>query len=233
MNITTIVNNFCEKRLIGNPEYFSSFSALLISIIPYVGLTNSKHISNTAYNIYMLLIITGLTSFGYHWTGWYLFKHLDEIPMLLSIWTGILHLSEQYKRNFKLNFIINSYFTFILALNTIPSYQFLFPIMFSIALLSIIPLLFLKHKIYKYSFQKFEIYKLSSIGIFLSTLSGLIWLISEHFCSYKFILAHSFWHFGIGMGVYYIIVSEEILKNLKQKKNVKIKYLYKIIPIIN
>lgn len=232
MNATTIVNNFCEKRLIGNPEYLSSFSALIISLIPYIGIKYNKNISYGAFNIYILLIITGLTSFGYHWTGWYIFKHLDEIPMLLSVWLGLLNLSKEYSRNFYLSFAINSYFTLILALNTIPSLQFLFPYLFSISLLSTVPLQFLKLKLKKYTFKKYTNIKLSLIGILLCILSGIIWITSEIYCNKWLILAHSLWHFGIGLGVYYTIISEEYFKNKRENLDVKIKYMYKIIPVI-
>ena len=234
MNATTIKSHFCEKKIIGNPEYFSSFSSLIISFIPYISLKYSQLNTIFAVNILQILFITGLTSFGYHWTGWYIFKQLDEIPMIIAIWLGLLYFITNLKSS--LNniyfFVINLYFIIFLSLNTIEYFQFLFPYLFSIVMLVMIPCLI---KIYrkKYSYSNLIPIKLSIIGSIIIILSGLIWFITELNCNKYLILAHSLWHFGIIYGVYNIIISMECFEYFKKGIDIKIDYKYRIIPIIS
>ena len=125
----TNASEFCEKKLYGSPEILNSLSTIFISLFPALGLQNSLFFDLQKINILLIMIITGLTSFLYHWTGYYLFKHLDEIPMMLSLWQGITSIIKKYPEPifYKLQSFNNLYFILLLAINTIPDFQFLFP----------------------------------------------------------------------------------------------------------
>ena len=235
MNITSDANNFCEKRLIGNPEYFSSFSALFISLFPIIGIIYNKIISKEALNIFSILIITGFTSFGYHWYGWYLFKLLDEIPMILAVWLGIYELKYDISKNIYSSIIVNLYFILIITINSFPQYQYLFPILFTLSMILLIPLLIFKLSRVDNNdvVIKKNLYNILYNGVKYCLVSGIIWILSERYCNILFILAHSIWHFGIGLGVYHIIIFQEYYCNYINKKNkLEIEYKFSIIPII-
>lgn len=221
MNLTSIVSTFCEKRLYGNPEYLSAFSSLFISLIPIYSLKYSYIQTKLVINIYLLLIITGLTSFGYHWTGWYIFKHLDEIPMVLSIWLGLLF-SQKSIISF---FTINMYVVLLLAFNTHDTFQNFFPLFFGIPLASLIPIT-LKNK----NIMTIERFRTTLFGLIVIGFSAFVWIISEIFCCKQLIWAHSIWHMGIGFGINNILISEEY--NSINNKKYKLYNKYYILPKI-
>mgnify|MGYP001215527089 CR=1 FL=1 len=221
MNLTSDVSTFCEKRLYGNPEYLSSFSSLFISLFPIYSLKYSVIQSRIIINILLLLIITGITSFGYHWTGWYIFKHLDEIPMIISIWLGLLF----SQKNISTYIFINTYMVSLLALNTYQPFQNLFPIFFAIPFSMLIPITLNKrHEL------SGSTYKTKLLGIILISLSAFIWIVSEVFCCAKLIWAHSLWHLGIAIGINNLLISAEY-ESLNNKKY-KLYNKYYILPKI-
>ena len=228
MNWNTQIGQFCESKLYGHPEILNSMSCIFISLIPMIGLLYNKYIYNKlTINILLLLIITGFTSFGYHWTGYYIFKHLDEIPMVISIWFGLYNSITLIGTNKFVYFIINLYFVIMLSINAVPVFNYLFPIMFGIAaFLLLIPLY-----LYKYSDNQSQ--NIVKNGVLISIISSIIWIISEKICNKYLILGHSIWHIGITLGMYYIMIGSEFSELKKyEKKNIKIKYIYNLIPII-
>ena len=225
MEWNTKVGNFCESKLYGHPEILNCMSCIFISLFPYIGLRYSQLYYTLTKHIFILLILTGFTSFGYHWSGYYLFKHLDEIPMILSIWFGIINTHKLIGNYIYTHFITHSYFILMLSINTIPTYNYIFPILFGIACISLlIPL-----KLNRF-FNK-QTKELSNKGIYISIISAFIWIITEEYCNVLFILGHSVWHFGISFGMYNIILSVEFCL-LNQYDNYHIDYMYYFIPII-
>lgn len=220
-NLTSDVSTFCEKRLYGNPEYFSAFSSLFISLIPIYSLKYSIVQNKLIINILLLLIITGITSFGYHWTGWNIFKHLDEIPMVLSIWLGLL-LSQKNMLTF---LFINTYMVLLLAFNTYQPFQKLFPIFFGIPLATLIPITLCRNNQLSYLG-----YKTTLTGLAIISLSAVVWIVSEEFCRKELLWAHSFWHMGVAFGINNLLISAEY--ELLNNKKYKLCNRYYILPKI-
>ena len=73
IDFNLVDHSFCEYNIYGKPpEYFNSYSSLILSCIGLFGLLNYKGIYYV-HNIYGALIMNGLTSFLYHYTnkiGW-------------------------------------------------------------------------------------------------------------------------------------------------------------------
>ena len=222
----TDASEFCEKKLYGSPEIFNSLSTIFISLFPAIGLQHSIFTNYIRINILLIMIITGFTSFLYHWTGYYLFKHLDEIPMILSLWQGITSITEKYPKpmSYKLQLFNNLYFISLLGINTIPDFQFLFPIFFAMPLFTLIPLIEYIKKCAKVNITLYT-------GFIMCIVSGLIWTLTEMNCSSVMIFGHSIWHFGMNLGIYHIILAIEYI-DLDPKKY-KISHIYFIIPIVS
>lgn len=228
MNYSSQVSNFCEKRILGNPEYFSAFSALFITFTGFIGMKFSYIQNRICYNLLTLLLINGVASFLYHWFGWYIFKHLDEIPMIIAVWFGIIYILNKY--NNKLSYVIcNIYFVFALSINTIPDFQDLFPLLFGLPLMSMVPLICYEYKKKNNSNKSISLF-LGTKGILLSFMSALIWIYTEFNCNKYLILAHSLWHIGMALGLYYVIIS---LNFLKLNQNFELNYKYYLFPVIN
>ena len=140
MEYNTVVNQFCEKKAVGNPEICSAVSALFITFTGYVGFRHSVIVNTLCYHLLALLIINGIASFSYHWCGWYLYKHLDEVPMIVAVWFGIIHILNSYNLKW-LYLLCDMVFVLILSINTIPQFQNLFPVLFGVPLASMVPLI--------------------------------------------------------------------------------------------
>ena len=234
-----IIGNFCESKIYGYPEILNCLSCVFISLFPYIGLKYANFKNYRVKNIMSFIFIAGFTSFGYHWSGYYLFKHLDEIPMIMGIWIGIVHFLSIINTEFIFTAITNLYFIIILSINAVPKFNFLFPILFGIPCFSLIPLAiayFIKYRETEnkiYNKKQNRSHQLALIGTIICILSAITWIITECYCNSLLIFGHSIWHFGMPLGMYYIIAAAEYHEQLKINKNIKVNYLYKIIPVIN
>ena len=90
MHWTDIDHSFCEEHLLGLPEYFNSISSLVIVFFGIYGLMNMR---NDLFIdiLYASLAIVGIGSTGYHWhgnIGWALF---DEMPIIVTVFSGIIY----------------------------------------------------------------------------------------------------------------------------------------------
>ena len=245
------IGHFCEQKLLGRPEILNCISSLFIIIIPYLGLKYSTINNFWIKNILQLLILDGFTAFGYHWTGYYIFKHLDEIPMVISIWLGILMLVKeiaQYHTKFQhVSVLVNIYFTCMLAINTVPNFNEIFAPAYALPSISLIPLVLYYFYIASHiSNVKKNIYtgdnlantqtshKLFFTGVVISSFSAIAWVLSEAYCRYIFLLGHSLWHVTMPLGMYYIMISIEYFQQSLHNKNTSISIFYKhnILPII-
>jgi len=227
MDWNYIVGDFCESKLFGHPEILNSLTCFFISYFPYIGLKYSHIDSILIKTILCLLFINGFASFGFHWTGYYCFKHFDEIPMVICIWLGLIYSFGQIGIQIIPYMILNLYFTLILVMNSIPSLGFLFPLTFGCACLLLIPIqkcLFDSGQI-NYNSKKHML-----IGSLISISSALTWIVTENFCSPYMLFGHPVWHFGMPLGMYYIMIGFEY-SNFNEDKY-KIEYINHIIPVI-
>jgi hypothetical protein len=213
MEWNTTIGNFCETKYLGHPEPLNCFTCFFISYIPFIGLTKSFFVSSRLKNILYLLFITGFTSFGYHWNGYYIYKHLDEIPMIIAVWNGVQHSNKLIGNKNYIDIAANAYFTSMLAINAVPSLNYIFPFMFLISCLSLMPMiiyyLHVLHKSSYYRTQKLTTSKLCHKGMLIASSSGALWFITEKLCNPFFIFGHALWHIGIVLGMFYIITAVE------------------------
>lgn len=206
MDYDAVVNKFCEKRLWGNPEVNSAVSALFITYTGYVGFRHSVIVNTLCYHLLSLLIINGIGSFLYHWWGWYIFKHMDEVPMIVAVWFGIIHILNSYHS--KLMFLLcDVVFVTILTINTIPDFQIFFPVLFGVPLASMVPLICYEISQHTHRLHKKKALLLAAKGIVMCCCSAILWVVSEMYCSVLLFFAHSLWHIGMALGLYHVIIA--------------------------
>ena len=68
------------------------------------------------------------------------------------------------------------------------------------------------------------------LGSFVSIISALTWIITENYCSPYMIFGHPVWHFGMPLGMYYIMIGFEY--SYFDCKDYNIDFMYSFIPII-
>lgn len=88
-------HSFCEEHLLGLPEYYNSISSLFII---YFGIYGLMNLHNDLFTdiLFASLAIVGVGSTGYHLygnIGWALF---DEIPMIVTVFSGIIYADNVY-----------------------------------------------------------------------------------------------------------------------------------------
>ena len=92
---TDIDHSFCEEHLLGLPEYYNSISSLFII---YFGISGLMNLHNDLFTdiLFASLAIVGVGSTGYHWygnIGWALF---DEMPIIITVFSGIIYTDNVY-----------------------------------------------------------------------------------------------------------------------------------------
>lgn len=228
MDWNYVVGDFCESKLYGHPEILNSLSCFFISFFPYIGLKYSEINSYLIKSIMTLLFFNGFASFGFHWTGYYIFKHLDEIPMVLCIWLGLLYTFSKIRLKLVYLFAFNCYIALLLAMNSIPSLGHLFPVTFGLTCIMLIP-------VQKALFDTADLPEKSKTlmisGSLISIASALIWIYTENFCSSLLLFGHPLWHFGMPLGMYYLMIAFEYY-SISQSECYDIIYMYNILPII-
>jgi hypothetical protein len=104
MKWTDMDHSFCEEHLLGLPEYYNSISSLFIIFFGMYGLMN-LHNDIFIDILYASLAIVGFGSTGYHWygnIGWALF---DEIPIIITVFSGIVYTDNVYFLTYANKFI--------------------------------------------------------------------------------------------------------------------------------
>jgi len=232
---TDIDHSFCESSITGLPEYYNSFSSLFIIFFGVAGLMN---IYNELFIdiLYTNLAIVGFGSFGYHWYGNIGWGMLDEIPMILAIFTGIIYVDNVhfllckqiydkndkndtiskniiYKRKAKLFVYLFSMCLFLIS-NIMANFRRLFPTIFTCVAA------YLYYKIYRLlqlvnTNKELIIAKVFDSLVVISV-SGSIWIFTEVSCNYSkhpiFLIGHPLWHFFIGHGFYNLIQVVNFIK---------------------
>lgn len=82
MNWNTPDHSFCETRILGKPEFINAFSSICYI---FVGIYHiSRHINDIGFKLLShLCIFIGVGSFFFHWTSFFGWRLMDEIPMIL------------------------------------------------------------------------------------------------------------------------------------------------------
>jgi hypothetical protein len=185
---------FCEHKILGSPEYINSITSGFIILFGIYGFSKKNDIFIDI--IYALLIITGIGSTGYHFTGnigWALF---DEIPMILCIFVSIIYVDVIQKSN-KFKLFANLFLTVLFIIcNTLTNYRQIFPYIYASIMFY-----------FYYSLRIKSIY--INNAILTIVISVIIWGLTEISCNYIqyyiLLLGHPLWHFCIGHGFYNLI----------------------------
>jgi hypothetical protein len=212
---TEFTHNFCESRLTNNtpPEFFNSYTSLIISVFPLV-LGFPKN--NIFYNVACMLAFNGFASFYYHYTLSWVGKQADEISMILATYYGMWGLLKMYYINSdrKLFNWYNGWNTMVmvsfLIFNTVSNYDFLFPYLFSTYILIVIWMI--RTVALKYNLVYRSYLLTSGIG-------AEAWILSEIYCTDMTKYGHVIWHILFPLGFYSLVLSyDEHLKNMRIKK---------------
>jgi hypothetical protein len=237
INFTEYDHDFCEASIYNNgEEYLNSISALFISFMGIFGLCYNSYNSINIDMLYYTLIINGITSSIYHHThyiGWGLLDRYSMIYISTYCYNIFLELliSRKLVISHLLQFILVIYLTVLSAITGLHN-EMLFNNLFGFFLFSI--LIFLIICRIKYKSVPKIIFYYSFKGIFLITVAGISWIITENLCSkyviMKYLFGHSIWHISVSLGGYYIsLLPIYILKTKNYKfNNAIIEYKYKI-----
>lgn len=230
MHWTDIDHSFCEEHLLGGlPEYYNSISSLFII---FFGLYGLFKIHNDLFIdiLYASLAVVGIGSTGYHWygnIGWALF---DEIPMIITVFSGIIYTDNVYYITYNNkhigdeNSIIRgplaassqkiNIFVYLLGMyvfmisNVMANYRMVFPQLFTCVVVGLYYKIYLLITLLDPYFQSHVLYKACNSCLII-TASGFIWAFTEISCTYVdyyiLLLGHPMWHFFIGHGFYNLI----------------------------
>ncbi len=225
---------FCEYYIYNNiPEYFNSFSSLFISFVGIFGLIYNNYVNQVNY-LYVSLIINGITSFMYHWTnniGWGLMDRFSMILFPLYTFHIINKIMNKFNfdklTHYTYKFITLFYITSLLTITGLHNEE-LFNIFFGIYLFNLFLYVFYVEFIDKKLNVDKKILKLAWKGIGYILFSGIAWILTESFCHdvwfFKYLMGHTFWHYFVSFGGYYIsLLPVSIIKNKR-----KIRYIMKI-----
>ena len=224
MKYNDVLINFCERKLNPHqPEYINSISALYITAIGYYNLMKIAKKSVCLSLIFWCICMNGIGSFLYHWTGWYMFRLLDECTMIIPLWVGMVKIL--YDLNYSTYWvgIISLYNILLLVLNIFIWFDY-FSVLFALELLFIIPLYYQVYIEYNQSrntiIRKYALFSNNGFkGIVICSVSGMIWIITELNCNKYLIFGHAIWHIGMSNGLCHII--QYFSKQTKQIKLIK------------
>ena len=211
MNFNDKMIIICERRLYPySPEYLNCLSALYISLISYYHIKKEQELNIQL--IYSCIFLNGFSSFLYHWFAWYIFKLFDEFTMIIPIWIGLCYITNNLNYSYNILILITLINITLLVLDVFKFFENLFPLFFTIEMLSLIPL-------YKQSILKYkDINHKGIFGIIICICSGLIWGLVEIICNKYLLFGHSVWHIGMSTGLCYLIDYFKIANLIKFKK---------------
>lgn len=189
LSVGNFSHNFCESKIFIGPEIFNSISSIFITIIPFF-FTFPRNLSLR--RVIYILMLNGIFSSYYHYNLTWFGKQLDELTMIFALYIGTLEifnlLNYPEKKNY---YIFDIYSILMIAINTLPAYNHLFPVLFFFAVINLL----------------YYIYELKSILPVLdinplkcSFYGSICWIISEIFCNRFFYFGHSLWHIMFPLG---------------------------------
>ena len=221
MEFNNIDHHFCEGNILGMPEILNSITSLIFSLFGIYGLFNTpilNYINNNLFVtdlVYSIFIVIGIGSFGYHWTEYLGWALMDETPMIISIFIGLLYIEycnfllNKYKLIYKITIIFLTLFMFIfITINPITYYRKLFPLLFGcVLILFCYKFINLINNFNKKFNKNISLYGKSQLAIIL--IAGIIWSFTEIICKYNnnlfLLIGHPLWHFFMAFGFYNII----------------------------
>lgn len=235
---------FCEANIYGQPpEYFNSYSSLFLTFIGCYAMTINRpflfesNYDSAKYNdifmLYASLTINGLMSFLYHYTNWIGWGLMDRFSMVLiatysfNSFTNALYTFDLCQPFYNLVRLFQiSYLTILLTITGLHN-EHLFNILFGIFLLGLIIFMFQITFSRQRNYISQEIIFYGWKGVLLIYLAGITWIITENLCNeffiMKYLMGHTFWHFGVGLGGYYIslvllaLFSRDKITNIEHK----------------
>lgn len=249
---------FCESIWSKPPEYGGAFSSLFMTIFGLMGIFIGRNHNILIRVVSATLAVTGVGSFAYHWSLYAGWGYMDSIPMLISSWLGgyMAYDSIIYKKyaldlNNRRMYEIWSGITSVIFMGAmvtsivfsiIEGLSRFFTYMFLVAELSIALALVLVRTTMKLDTTDPEVkkaFKLMYAGFGISVLAAIVWAMIENLCRMpgfkwmQYTYAHSFWHFGISIGMYYLMQFFIFIYAHNTMRNPKIEIMWKIIPYIN
>ena len=201
MEFTNIIQTpFCEGKILGIPEYLNSISSLYMCYIGYQGLNRVNKIYIDVYEIYVMIIFCGISSFFFHYTMFFGWKMFDEITMILTLWDGIYILKKMSYNKTKIKFIkyttyLHIFNTLFIVLNFLKGWGEYFAIFFTIEMLTLLYDYYLLSTKYK------DRYFIGLYGLIVIFISAITWGITENFCNKYLIFGHTIWHIGMAHGL--------------------------------
>ena len=234
IEFNTFDHSFCESKLFNDgPEYISCLTALFISFIGFFGIVMNQTEENTLF-LYYSLIINGVTSSLYHYNHYIGWGLMDRYSMILiSVYCFKIFFKVLEHNNTKISHIIK--FISVLYLVYIQTFAGLhqenyFNNMFGFFLVSIL-IFVIKISNVDYNFNP-KLIDLAFKGIFLITIGGVSWIITENLCHsfgiMKYLLGHAIWHICVALGGYYISLVPIYINYKEVLLRPKLRYWYNI-----
>lgn len=250
-------HHFCEGKINGLPEYYNAYSSIFICIFGLIGLFLSKYNDIRIQILYSLLFTTGIGSFLYHYTAYKGWAHVDELSMLTSAGLGILFSFDTYLYFYnkikgyddmffgqRLFILLMSFLMiFISCLSIMESHRIIFPVYFSVMVFICAYIFYKLYRIEKEILKKEydNVEKFCKLSIFISILSGFLWIATELSCDYInstiLLIGHPLWHICSSYACYCIIqilLYFRIIQIIGNKNNVYFKKnsIYEYLPIV-
>ena len=207
MEYNHVLTKFCERKIYPNqPEYCNSLSALYIVAIGYTNLLRSYKQSKSISLIYWCMICNGISSFAFHWTGYYILRLFDEFSMIIPLWIGIYKILYDLEYSKYILGLHTGYNIAILVLDIFPWFEEYFPIAFAAELVCVVPLYYQILMCNNVIISKhYLINNKGFAGIAICSRSAAVWITTEVFCNKYLVLGHSVWHIGMSAGMCHII----------------------------
>lgn len=248
---------FCESIWTQPPEYGAAFSSLFMTIFGLMGIFISRNTNILLRIVSAALAVTGIGSFMYHWTLYAGWGYMDSIPMLISSWLGaymaydsILYkkyvLDINDRRTYEilsgvLSVIFMSAMVTSIVFSIIEGLSQFFSLMFLVAELSIaLALLLIRIMMHK-EMPNPDVKKAFNFmyrGFGLSIFAAVIWFTIENLCTrpnfkwMQYTFAHSFWHFGISAGMYYLMQFFIFIHAFNTNRDPSMEMIWKVIPVV-
>jgi hypothetical protein len=243
---------FCEGKMYGLPEYYNSFSSIIICMFALIGLFIPNYKSIKIQILYGSLFSTGIGSIMYHYTAYKGWAHVDEISMLFAIGLGLTFLTDIYlfyihQNNININklYISTIIFTliFTICLSIMEYHRLLFPLYFIFFVLIIVYALNSIIKIINiepYNIDNIILHKFYKYSIYIGLLSAVFWFTTELICNYYhhpiLLIGHPLWHITSAYTAHCIIQIMLYLKYYNLSRNVvyfRMGGIYNYIPIVD
>jgi hypothetical protein len=242
---------FCEGTIYGHPpEYINSFTSLPLTIVGLIALfaSNNTHIVSKLF--YASLTVSGIGSFGYHWTNSFGWRLIDEFSMimislssLLSVTTCLVNKLVPFKRRsivynvMVLAIVLDLILTLVFdALDHVNIFRLQFGAFMFVVAIGVMCLIFLNRNIDR------GILLYSYIGLILLVFSSSMWLTVELLCDnpnlywIKYFPGHPLWHIGLSFGAYYLgqFIAYLIASDMGCQANFITDTWYrKLLPVVN